>query len=85
MRNISNPTVLDLRRANRHKILQLVYFSGSITRPTLIQQSGLSAGTVANVVNELLSEDILVELGREESQGGDPGLFLVSIPILVTS
>jgi predicted NBD/HSP70 family sugar kinase len=76
MKNLTNPTVLDLRRNNRQKILQLIYFSGSITRPELIQQSGLSAGTVANVVTELLSEDILIELGMEESQGGRPRTIL---------
>jgi predicted NBD/HSP70 family sugar kinase len=76
MTNFSNPTVLDLRRTNRQKILQLIYFARSITRPALIQQSGLSAGTVANVVTELLAEDILVELGMEESQGGRPRTIL---------
>lgn len=76
MTNFSNPTVLDLRRTNRQKILQLIYFARSITRPALIQQSGLSAGTVANVVTELLAEEILVELGMEESQGGRPRTIL---------
>ncbi len=76
MKNRSNPTVLDLRRTNRQKILQLIYFARSITRPELIQQSGLSAGTVANVVTELLTEDILVEMGMEESQGGRPRTIL---------
>lgn len=76
MKNFSNPTVLDLRRNNRQKILHLIYFARSITRPALIQQSGLSAGTVANVVTELLAEDVLIELGMEESQGGRPRTIL---------
>lgn len=76
MKKFSNPTVLDLRRANRQKILHLIYFARSITRPALIEQSGLSAGTVANVVTELLAENILTELGMEESQGGRPRTIL---------
>lgn len=78
MSNLSNPTVLDLRRINRQRILQMVYFTNNhgITRPQLSANSGLSAGTIANVVSELLAENILVEQGMQESQGGRPRTIL---------
>jgi predicted NBD/HSP70 family sugar kinase len=76
MTSFANSTVLDLRRANRQKILRLIYFARSITRPVLAQQSGLSVGTVATVVTELLEEGILLELGMEDSQGGRPRAIL---------
>lgn len=66
----SNPTARDLRRANRRTILKSMFGDGTISRLEVSQRSGLSAGTVTNVVNELLAEGIVVESGYEASEGG---------------
>ena len=69
-------TVKDLRRTNRHLVLQQIYFSGSSSRLELSQHTGLSPATVTNVVTGLLEEGIVIESGLEESQGGRPRAIL---------
>lgn len=65
-----NLTARDLRRMNRRTVLQAMFADGVISRLELSQRSGLSTGTVTNVVAELLSEGIIQESGFEASQGG---------------
>jgi glucokinase-like ROK family protein len=76
MASNSAQTVRDLRKVNRHKILQLAYFSSPISRLELSQLSGLSPATVTNVISDLLTEGIISELGSQESQGGRPRTIL---------
>src|SRR5262249_18406416 len=66
------PTARDLRSINRQKLLQLIYFHTPTTRLELSELSGLSPATVTNVVNALLNEGIVTELGAQESLGGRP-------------
>lgn len=63
-------TARDLRRMNRRTVLQAMFADGVISRSDLSQRSGLSTGTVTNVVAELLSEGVIQESGFEASQGG---------------
>lgn len=65
-----NPTARDLRRINRRTILQAIHAENSISRLELGQRTGLSIGTVTNVVAELLLEGIVLESGFEASEGG---------------
>ena len=65
-------TVRDLRRGNRAKVLWELYLGGDTSRQQLTVRTGLSAGTVTNVTNDLLTEGIVVDVGSEESQGGRP-------------
>jgi len=78
--NSSKRTVRDLRRTNRHLVLQQIYFTGPSSRLDLSQRSGLSPATVTNVVTSLLEEGIIVESGFEESQGGRPRAILAINP-----
>jgi predicted NBD/HSP70 family sugar kinase len=64
------PTTRDLRRANRLTILKLMSVDGTISRLDVSQRSGLSNGTVTNVINELLAEGIVLESGYAASEGG---------------
>jgi predicted NBD/HSP70 family sugar kinase len=66
----SNPTARDLRRINRRTVLQAMFAEGTISRLELSQRSGLSTGTVTNVIVELLGEGIVLESGFEASEGG---------------
>src|SRR5262245_40936688 len=70
------PTARDLRNINRQKLLQLIYFHAPTTRLELSELSGLSPATVTNVVNMLLNEGIVAELGAQESLGGRPRITL---------
>ena len=73
---VSKPTVQDLRRINRSTVLRLIYAERSMSRQELSHLSGLSSGTVTNVVAELLHEGIVIESGLETSQGGRPRSIL---------
>jgi glucokinase-like ROK family protein len=65
-----------LRQSNRQTLLTLLYFNEPITRLDLSQLSGLSPATVTNVVTELLRDEVVIEAGAEESQGGRPRVTL---------
>ena len=80
MKQVSKPTVLDLRRVNRSTVLRRIYLDRSVSRQELSELSGLSPGTVTNVVAELLHEGIVIEAGIEASNGGRPRSILTINP-----
>ncbi|MFE0171196.1 ROK family protein [Streptomyces sp. NPDC059002] len=76
----SSRTVRDLRVANRATVLQRLYFGGPMSRQALGPATGLSAGSVSNVVAELAAEGLLEEAGVVESDGGRPRTLLRVAP-----
>jgi predicted NBD/HSP70 family sugar kinase len=73
-------TSRDLKRVNRQRLLNLLYFHDPISRQELSKRSGLSSATVTNLVSELLEEAVVIEAGFEESQGGRPPANLMFNP-----
>ncbi|MEV0373936.1 ROK family protein [Streptomyces sp. NPDC050636] len=73
-------TVRDLRRANRTAVLQKLYSDGPMSRQALVPETGLSSGSVSNVVAELTEEGLLEEAGMVESDGGRPRTLLRVAP-----
>ncbi|WP_035846867.1 ROK family transcriptional regulator [Kitasatospora azatica] len=69
-------TVRDLRRASRSTLLRHLYFDGPLSRQELGRSSGLSAGSISNVVGELLADQLVEECGSVESDGGRPRILL---------
>ena len=69
-------TVRDLRRANRTAVLHRLYFDGPMSRQALGPATGLSSGSVSNVVAELAEDGLLEEAGVVESDGGRPRTLL---------
>ncbi|WP_406144570.1 ROK family protein [Streptomyces sp. NBC_01012] len=69
-------TVRDLRRDSRAAVLQRLYFEGSMSRQELGPATGLSSGSVSNVVAELVAEGLVEEAGSVESDGGRPRTLL---------
>jgi predicted NBD/HSP70 family sugar kinase len=65
-------TSQDLRRVNRQNLLRLIYFNEPISRLELSQLSGFSPATVSNLVSNLLEQNLIMQAGFEESQGGRP-------------
>jgi glucokinase-like ROK family protein len=66
-----------LRLANRAAILQYVRANGPLSRPQIADAIGLSRPTVAKLVDELVTEGLIHEigLGQSTSSGGKrPGL-----------
>ncbi len=76
----SGRTVRDLRRENRTAVLQRLYFDGPLSRFSLGPATGLSSGSVSNVVAELVSDGLVEEAGSVESAGGRPRTLLRVIP-----
>ncbi|MEJ1199920.1 MULTISPECIES: ROK family protein [unclassified Streptomyces] len=69
-------TVRDLRRQNRTAVLQRLYFDGPLSRFSLGPVTGLSSGSVSNVVSELVAEGLVEEAGSVDSAGGRPRTLL---------
>ncbi|MBT2438614.1 ROK family protein [Streptomyces sp. ISL-36] len=72
----SGRTVRDLRRENRTAVLQRLYFDGPLSRFSLGPVTGLSSGSVSNVVAELVAEGLVEEAGSVDSAGGRPRTLL---------
>ncbi|MGW2282042.1 ROK family transcriptional regulator [Streptomyces sp. NPDC001770] len=73
-------TVRDLRRGNRARVLQRLYFDGPLSRQELAPATGLSSGSISNVVAELVAEGVLEEAGIVDSDGGRPRTLLRVAP-----
>ncbi|WUQ03756.1 ROK family transcriptional regulator [Streptomyces sp. NBC_00250] len=73
-------TVRDLRRENRTAVLQRLYFDGPLSRFSLGPATGLSSGSISNVVAELVAEGLVEEAGSVDSAGGRPRTLLRITP-----
>ena len=73
-------TVRGLRRGNRTAVLQQLYFDGPMSRQALGPATGLSSGSVSNVVAELIADGLLEEAGIVDSAGGRPRTLLRVVP-----
>lgn len=73
-------TVRDLRRGNRARVLQRLYFDGPLSRQELGPATGLSSGSISNVVAELAADGLLQEAGIVDSDGGRPRTLLRVAP-----
>src|SRR4051794_37860526 len=76
MRDREKRTVRDLRRTNRSVVLRKLYFEGPLSRQDLVPATGLSSGSISNVVAELIADGLLEEAGSVESDGGRPRTLL---------
>ncbi|MFE1342823.1 ROK family protein [Streptomyces sp. NPDC058733] len=73
-------TVRDLRRANRAAVLQRLYFDGPLSRFELGPATGLSSGSISNVVADLIADGLVEEAGSVDSDGGRPRTLLRVAP-----
>lgn len=73
-------TVRDLRRTNRATVLRRLYFEGPLSRQELGPLTGLSSGSISNVVGELMADGLLEEAGTVDSDGGRPRTLLRVAP-----
>jgi hypothetical protein len=70
MRERRHWNVHDLRRDNRSVLLSSLFFKQPRSRQELREATGLSLGSVCNVVRDLIDEGIVVEAGSVDSDGG---------------
>lgn len=69
-------TVRDLRRVNRTAVLRPLFLDGPLNRVVLSELTGLSSASVTNVIGDLMGENLVIEVGTEESDGGRPRVLL---------
>ncbi|GAA1988051.1 ROK family transcriptional regulator [Catenulispora subtropica] len=73
-------TSRDLRQRNRAAVFRRMVLDGETTRADLAAACGMSAATVTNVVNDLIGEGLVRELGFVPSVGGRPIARLGVVP-----
>ncbi|GHV66854.1 serine/threonine protein kinase [Spirochaetia bacterium] len=59
-----------LKKSNLFRVLYTIKCSGPMTKPEIATRTGLTSATVHTFVNELLGKNLLIEEGRNASNGG---------------
>ncbi len=65
-----------VRELNRSILLQRLRVNVPLSRADLAAATGLNKTTVSNLIDELITEGLVREIGREASGGGRPGMLL---------
>jgi len=65
-----------VRSINRNIILNKIAESKAISRADIARKTNLNPATVANIVNDLLKEDLVREIGKGSSNGGKRPILL---------
>ncbi|MFG3208052.1 ROK family protein [Streptomyces sp. NPDC048192] len=76
MAAVGGRTVRDLRRESRGAVLQRLYLDGPMSRRALGPATGLSSGSVSNVVSGLLADGLVEEAGVVGADAGRPRRLL---------
>ncbi|MCX6603495.1 MAG: ROK family transcriptional regulator [Acidobacteria bacterium] len=66
----------EVRRHNSAAVLRLLRRANTMSRAELARTSGLSDGTMSRIIAELLEQDLVIEVGEENSTGGRPSTRL---------
>lgn len=61
---------------NRNLVLNQVYTQGEISRADLARATGLTRSTVSEIVNALIEDALIIEVGHGVSAGGKPPILL---------
>jgi len=70
----AHPPVLS--SSTRSRLLDIMRTRGTVSRVELVGLTGLTPGTITNVVRELLDENLVLEAGQARSRGGQPRRLL---------
>ncbi len=65
-----------IRDLNSHFILERILLDGPISRAALAKSSGLSKATVSAIVQELLEQKLIVEIGSDDTSMGRKPILL---------
>lgn len=65
---------------NQRTVLQAIRLSGETTRVALVQQTGLTAPTIANITGRLIEQGLVRLAGRRQGARGQPALRLTIDP-----
>ncbi len=62
-------TIMD-RFSNKSKIAKIIQYNGELSKPEIADQLGLSMPTVIQLVKSLMDEGLVIESGKQKSNGG---------------
>ena len=62
--------------STRSRLLDIMRTRGTVSRVELVGATGLTPGTISNVVRDLLDENLVLEVGHARSRGGQPRRLL---------
>lgn len=62
-----NPSIFNDKLNNMIRIAEIIIQNGSVARAELVKMTGLSPATITNLVRELISKNIVVEMGKNKS------------------
>lgn len=65
-----------MKQINKNLVLHKIRESVEISRKDLAHKVGLTAGTITNLVNECINENLVFESGRGTSAGGRKPIFV---------
>lgn len=65
---------------NQRVTLQAIRVNGPITRVDVARLTGLTTPAIANITNRLLSENLIIEVGRLHGRRGQPAMRLAINP-----
>jgi predicted NBD/HSP70 family sugar kinase len=68
------------KHSNLHKILDIIIRKGEISRIDLAEITGLTRAAVGHLVDELMSQNLIMEAGIGEARGGRPPTLLQPVP-----
>ncbi len=70
----------DVRRTNRRLILQRLRDLGPLSRADLAREISLTPAAVSAVVRDLMDDELIEDVGRNEGSGGKPARLLALNP-----
>lgn len=73
----NNLTIRNIRAINKQNILREIVFGDGITRNQLAKLTNVSLMTITNIIDELLSEDLIEEVKSASSIGRTPSLIYI--------
>lgn len=65
-----------VRKVNTSLVLDSLRASAPLSRSSISSRTGLNRSTVSSVIDELLQDQLVREVGLQPSQGGRPGVLL---------
>lgn len=69
-------TLHTLRQLNRSRILEMIFSKGALSRTAIARDTGLSKVTTTAIINDLVDERVLVEVGKTERSTGRPAALV---------
>ena len=72
--NVARPNTV--RDINRQIVLNLIREKEPISRGGIAEETALHRATISTILDQLLSEDLIEEVGAGESRGGRPPILL---------